>query len=141
MRPPIPEMPDDPIADGEPPSLSVLRSKTRAELDDMPYIEKWWTCAAMGCKCRTIVRDYSHPTHFYWRRRFMWRRSYYYLCARHTRLERNHKQTLPRNLTIAELAQRMPFELKPFSEWYILETKTPSNNDRKRRINDPVRGI
>lgn len=134
-------MPDDPIADGEPPSLSILRNKTRAELDDMSYVEKWWTCAAEGCKCRTTVRDYGHETHFYWRRRFMNRYSYYFLCGRHTKIERKFLQRAPKNMTIADVVKNAPFPLKPFNQWFILETKTPKDADRKRTVNDVLRSV
>lgn len=131
MRPIPPEMPDDPIADMDAGGMCIdmLTKMTRAELDMVPYTEYLWTCAAEGCTRCTTVRDYGHyfiTGHIYWRRRFMVITSYYYLCSRHSKIERKFLRSFDRTTyEVADVVKGQPFALKPRSEHHKLIIKPP----------------
>jgi len=121
MRPPPPELPDDPLSDNP----DILLGLDRWQLDMMPHVERRWTCAWAGCTKHTTVRDYGHPTRFRWRR--LWCGPYHYwLCARHTKearrrasliddpLENHLKPMDQRALLTGE--KRVNFDTRPLSE-------------------------
>ncbi len=124
-RPKPPEMPDNPLDDAELTPFQIMK-RPRAELDVMPYIEKVWTCAAVGCDRHTKVREYAHPTHFYWHRRWLHRFYTYYLCSRHAKLERAFIKA-NKHLSVAEIVENNPFPLKDRSAWCAFTGGTPVN--------------
>lgn len=93
-RPPLPDLTDEdlqeifgkPIVNNNlPTSVYKLSRIPRETLDAMPYIERQWCCACQDCQRVTTVRDYGHPTHFYWHRKWTNRDSFY-LCSKHNKL-------------------------------------------------------
>jgi hypothetical protein len=114
MRPTPPELPDDPFSDNPDFILGV----EGYYLDLMPYVERQWTCAAVGCTRHTTVRDYGHETKFWWRKRWLTRAENFYLCGPHARRERAFVKE-SRNLTVAEVLERLPFKLKERHEWCV----------------------
>lgn len=95
-RPPLPDLTDADLAEifGAPRELPPFPHKAhdlwrlgKALLDAMPYIERRWACACKDCQRTTAVRDYGHPTHVYWRRRWMDLQWYCYLCGKHKHFE------------------------------------------------------
>lgn len=125
MRPKPPEMPDDPLEDEQRSPFQIMQLP-RAELDVMPYIEKVWTCGADGCARHTKVREYGHPTHFYWRKRWHHRFYTYYLCGPHAKRERAFVKA-NRHLSVREVVENSPFPLKDRSAWCAFTGGRPVN--------------
>lgn len=104
-RPPLPDLTDDDLKEiFGPPPVSALSAKNwyqlfkipRETLDEMPYIERQWCCAAKDCQRTTTIRDYGHPRYMYWRRRWTCLDNYYYLCGRHKDLRYHTDALKPR---------------------------------------------
>lgn len=123
MRPPPPELPDDPFSDDPDFILGV----EGYYLDIMPYVERRWTCAWAGCTRHTKVRDYGHPTMFRFRK--LWCGPYhYYLCAAHTRAARSRHRDL--------LEDPLEGHLKPLAERSVLTGEKRVNFDTWRTLSD-----
>lgn len=131
MKPPPPELPDDPFSDDPDFILGV----EGYHLDTMPYVERRWTCAAAGCTRHTLVRDYGHPRMFRWRKRWLSRTDNFYLCGVHARQERAFLKN-SRHLTVAEVVARSPFELKDRAAWGALTGCKEVNFDTWRALSD-----
>jgi hypothetical protein len=135
MRPPPPELPDDPFTDDPDFILGV----EGYYLDLMPYVERKWTCAAVGCTRHTTVRDYGHEKYFWWRKRWLSRTENFFFCGPHAKRERAFlKESRTGNLSVAEIIQRLPFPLKDQSEWGTLTGCKEVNFDNtpKTRTDD-----
>lgn len=128
-RPPLPDLTDQDLEEifGKavkppdlPSSVYKLSRIPRETLDAMPYVERQWSCACKDCQRVTTVRDYGHPTHFYWHRKWTNRQSFY-LCGRHM------KQARAWTSMIYYYSDKLPFELRSKEEAMALLGHKPVN--------------
>lgn len=132
-RPPLPDLTDQDLeeifgppyrAPDLPTAVWKLWQVPREKLDATPWIERRWVCGAKDCQRDTAVRDYGHPSHFYWHRKWVRRDNHYYLCGRHSRLAKGY-------WTSDVHHRNLPFELKSVEEctallgYKIVKPETP----------------